>query len=165
MTSAGTTMNAMIFSFQNDATKAAINDTPIIRVPVPTALPYFGISSSLTFLRLQECIVLILPIMFTIPITDMSTPKIIRTILSKQLLSDYVRQRSQRIKISGFLLHIYALRIIFNLCPIRLNNSLVMLSALSATIGAVISSFPSLPISVAILPVLILGISVTSTAS
>ena len=72
---------------------------------------------------------------------------------------------SQRIKTSGFLLHIYALRIIFNLCPIRLNNSLVMLSALSATIGAVISSFPSLPISVAILPVLTLGISVTSTAS
>ena len=52
MTSAGITMKYIAFSLQKVVTNAAIKDTPMISVPVPTALPYFGTSSSLTFLRL-----------------------------------------------------------------------------------------------------------------
>lgn len=40
------------FSLQKAVTNATIKDTPMISVPVPTALPYFGTSSSLTLLRL-----------------------------------------------------------------------------------------------------------------
>lgn len=45
-------MKDIAVSLQKVVTNAAIKDTPMISVPVPTALPYFGISSSLTFLRL-----------------------------------------------------------------------------------------------------------------
>ena len=45
-------MKDIAFSLQKVVTNAAIKDTPMISVPVPTALPYFGTSSSLTFLRL-----------------------------------------------------------------------------------------------------------------
>ena len=46
------TMKDIAFSLQKAVTNAAIKDAPMISVPVPTALPYFGTSSSLTFLRL-----------------------------------------------------------------------------------------------------------------
>ena len=42
MTSAGITMKDIAFSLQKAVTNAAIKDTPMISVPVPTALPYFG---------------------------------------------------------------------------------------------------------------------------
>lgn len=53
-----------------------IKDTPIISVPVPTTFPYLGISSSFTFRLLYECIVLILPLMFVMPSTEINNPKI-----------------------------------------------------------------------------------------
>ena len=46
------TMKDIAFSLQKAVTNAAIKDAPMISVPVPTALPYFGTSSSLTLLRL-----------------------------------------------------------------------------------------------------------------
>ena len=46
MASAGITMKGIAFSLQNVAANATIKDTPMISVPVPTALPYFGTSSS-----------------------------------------------------------------------------------------------------------------------
>ena len=52
MTSAGITMKDIAVSLQKAVTNAAIKDAPMISVPVPTALPYFGTSSSLTLLRL-----------------------------------------------------------------------------------------------------------------
>ena len=39
MTSAGITMKDIAFSLQKAVTNAAIKDTPMISVPVPTALP------------------------------------------------------------------------------------------------------------------------------
>lgn len=47
-----------------------------ISVPVPTTFPYLGISSSFTFRLLYECIVLILPLMFVMPSTEINNPKI-----------------------------------------------------------------------------------------
>lgn len=83
MTIDGIRMNLIsIFTFRKMSIKLATSDSPIINVPVPTALPYLGISSSLTFLLLYECMVLMLPHILIIPETDNSNPTNKRTISS-----------------------------------------------------------------------------------
>lgn len=69
-------ITAIAVSLQNKAMYPKIKDTPIISVPVPTTFPYLGISSSFTFRLLYECIVLILPLMFVMPSTEINNPKI-----------------------------------------------------------------------------------------